>query len=535
MNKEQDENEKPTSLDPTAMLPDITLLINERDYLQEEVRSLRENLSNEHVRYTELKTLKNQQVCALTFKLAKAIRDKERALEEKDEINQKISSLQDRIDELEVQNSTLQDKLVALERQDSTEDNSSNDPPLANANMSCFAVTGAKNIHESNTSLHVNMEDNPPSDDKEPEQEEDHETADEPPGESEPVEGCPKEDFIEEFRKIQQELSDVKKNMSVVQALNEKLSNDLERLSDLKQTGTVSRSNSADRCSGVTDYTDSPVVCVEKTELHESGSDGSSDGESIDDSPNDTKRTEYHDISNGEVDFKKQLEQAMKELEDIRADNLEIKQQMNKMTTSSIDHQDFMRKTTNFTGKMLQEMKDREERRSRKASADSQPPLNLLGNRLDEIMKAVDDMTPVPPRPQSACLLASQSDPVPHRPQSACLLLASQSDFIPITQETQGNSRSHHKPINKPHGKLSDVTVYKSLTSGVAGLRKTSAPLQRDWKSTEFLAPKPKTSFSGSLGYRDYIQRHIVTSSSAIAKIRDLTPEELANQEQITY
>lgn len=625
--KDQEEQEKPASLEPNMVLPDITLLINERDYLKEELRTLREHFENENVRYTELKSLKYQQVCALTFKLAKAIRDKERALQERDEINKKYIFLQNRNEELDVQNATLQETLSAFEREYTSPDSQTAKKVLPSPKMSCFAVTGVlKSGIDHGNNKTIEVEENPTVDDGEPKMENhtmdteadrrddedgepkmanhtmdtetdrrDDEDDGEPGRENQTMEtqedkgddhtipgmnnlkfesDDEKEHFLAEFRNIQKELSDVKKNMSIVQCLNEKLSGNLEFLGEIRRTPAFLRSLSErsrkNACSSFTDYTDGkkehkmfifPDVSNEQNEMKDLGSSGEelsltpSKAQSKDDGGEsfgerrqmEVKKSqimEDHGISlspeNCEIDFKKQLEKAMKELEDIRTDNREMKLQINHMEFSTLDHKDFLRRTTDFTGEILKEMKDREEQRSRKTSVESQaspqPPLSILGTRLDEIIKAVDDMTYEPDVTPKECPVALAA-----RPHSAGIP-ANQSAFTPVVlpQEAPKNenaerSTASQKRRNIVHGKLSDASLYdrSSLTSGIAGFRKISEPLPKEWRSTEALSYKPKpTSFSSSLGYKDYIHRHIVMSSSAIAKIRDLKPEELGHTEQ---
>lgn len=597
--KEQEEPEKQEkleNLDPNKVLPDITLLINERDYLKDEVRTLREHLENENVRYTELKSLKHQQVGALTFKLAKAIRDKERALEEKEEIHKKFTLLQNKHEELLFQYSIQRDKAVAFGRDHHHYDGSIRKRALSVPKMSCFAVTGVfkspsspendrddENIEEhpidygeesSQQDQTTSVEETQEIEAKKDTTDEHKDDANAQLGSVSPSFTTDNESLLAEFRNIQQELSDVKKNMSIVQALNERLSSELEILEDIKKkpdfVRSISERSRKKACSSLSDFVDGkkepprkfvfPEVqqseslgdSVEKTEIRNlerkeedlASPPSESEKRELIGAKQDIRDREYasgedsntaasknHAVSDvstqhTEIDFKKQLEKAMKELEDIRADNRVMKHQIDRMAFSSPDHKDFLRRTTDFTGQILKEMKERGEQTSRKTSAESQPPLNILGTRLDEIMKAVDDMT-----------FESQITPK----TSHVVLTSRHLSTPPTPQETRQVESKEALSATKQkgriiHGKLSEASLYdrRSLTSGLAGLRKISEPLPKEWRSTETLSYNNplSTSFSNSLGYRDYIQRHIVMSSTAIAKIRDLTPEEIDHGEQ---
>ncbi|KAK3737038.1 hypothetical protein QZH41_001043 [Actinostola sp. cb2023] len=644
-NKDQDELNKQGNLHPEKVLPDIAVLINERDYLLEEVKSLREQLGNESVRYKELKSLKSQQVCALTFKLAKAIRDKERACEEKERVYEEIDSFQNKNAELEEQNEILRDKLRGTEIEytrlsneyeeerngmrgvSGDEDDKAQSPKnVLPRKMSFFAVTGIlknNNINE-NIDQKNDVEENP-NIGGETEKVENHVNEDQDSlspdmsaknfekihninenvyqefdvEESPNIGGDPQkenhvnedqyslspdmsaknfvndEDIVAEFRKIQQELIDVKKNMSIVQALNERLSNDLQLLDVLKKARALSRSDSErsrkNACSDFSDCTDGgtqeakifvfpgvsvekPVVLtIDKEQEHSAEELGSTPSTSTISNENDTeevvgeiqhkeeetpdKSTEERKMTasdNSGMDMREQLQKAMKELEEIRTDNREMKQQMRKMSKSTIEHDDFLRRTTQFTGNMLREMKDREEQRSRKTSEASQPSLSVLGTRLDEIMKTVDHMThdPAVAAQKAPIVLA----PIPRHATGIPTTPSAFSPVISIQDTTLPSSTPNQKRKHTMKSKLGEPSFnHERLTSGVGDLRKTIEPLLKEWKSTEALPAAPPTNFtSGSLGYRDYIQRHIVMSSSSIAKIRDLTPEEL-NNGQIRY
>jgi len=607
--KEQDEPDKQEkaldNLDPNKVLPDITSLINERDYLKDEVRTLREQLENENVRYTELKSLKHQQVGALTFKLAKAIRDKERALEQKDEIHKKYIILENKHEELTFQYSILHEKFSAFGRDQYQNDCLKRKRALSVPKMSCFAVTGvmrspssldsSRNTSVEDKSLVHGGESSQPSQNASVEQmqdmetkngaEEEHqETGTTELGSTSPTPDNGNESLLDEFRNIQKELSDVKKNMSIVQALNERLSSELEALEEFKKkpdfVRSISERNRKNACSSLSDFTDGkkepprkfvfPDVGVEHLDnnmektgvtLEKKEEDlalSAANEQDKNEMVHERREVDARENINGEeskvntpdqtdgmiptkhseTDFKEQLEKAMKELEDIRTDNRIMKHQIDQMAECSLDHKDFLRRTTDFTGQILKEMKEREDLRSRKASVESQPPLNVLGTRLDEIMKAVEDMTYEPrisPK-LSQVVLATR----PHS-STAPAALAAFTQIVPA-QEARRDANKEASSTNQKkrhiHGKLSEASLYdrRSLTSGIAGLRKISEPLPKEWRSTETLSCNPSSSsFNNSLGYRDYIQRHIVMSSSAIAKIRDLTPEELDHDEHFIY
>lgn len=136
---------------------------------------------------------------------------------------------------------------------------------------------------------------------------------------------------------------------------------------------------------------------------------------------------------------------------------------------------------------------------------------------------------PTPLSIESACLTSTvksalMSEPIP-RPQSAGLPTR-HSFFRQVNAEPRPLTEQKKRRFTT--GKLGEPSLghrHVGRLTKESGLKRPVDSLAKEWRSTENLPPR--SSVSGSLGHRDYIQRHIVMSSNAIAKIRDLTPEEL--------
>ncbi|XP_031570474.1 FK506-binding protein 15-like [Actinia tenebrosa] len=616
--KEQEEMAKSKDKAAGNSLDDtMTALLSERDSLLEEVKKLKEQLQNENVRYAELKSLKTQQVCALTFKLAKAMRDKERAIEENDSLKQELldirstrqvreeSVLENRSESVPLDVVEVKQNSIPLEEPQLYRKINDSDKNIPCEKMSCFIITGEP-IHKERCQKGVQEEvkqnlveksvvggepREPPEDASQGDENSDCSSSD-----TLSLSQCSfksdeqntKKKVMVEFRRIQKELLDVKKNMSMVQGLNERLSRDLQSLVDKKNSHPLVRSQSLRmRKNGSSDFPHDnvdgkrenlfvfPVTETTKKDQAKTTQDASTetevcgleqiDGlqkknesqderieqlnqESLEEIPGDglpvelesadcarSKDGDDKEIQANVIEVRKQLEKAMKELEELRADNKEMKKKINNIAFAT-DHGDFLRKTTQFTGALLKEMREREQKIERKTSRTTpkvkQPPLSVLGTRLNEITKTVDDMT----KPdstlsslESVCVTSTvesalMTEPIP-RPHSAGL---------PTTHIFSRQVDAKVKPLPEPKkrrfttGKLGEPSLayrHVGLISNDGGLKRLMEPLAKEWRSTETLSPRH--SFSGPLGYKDYIQRHIVMSSNAIAKIRDLTPEEL--------
>lgn len=585
---------------------EMTTLQSERDSLLEQVKNLKEQLQNENVRYAELKSLKTQQVCALTFKLAKAMRDKERAIEEKESLKQELQEIrsmrEERKDDLgsrpEVASLDVVDAQhnLGLEGPVLNKQENDSDKSIQLERMSCFVITGEP-IHKERVQEDVKRKMDEKSGSGVGEATEDISNGDENSdcsSDTLSLSQCSfksddqnaKKKVMVEFRRIQKELRDVKKNMAMVQGLNERLSRDLQSLVDKKNSHPLARSQSLRmRRNGSSDYptdsvdpkrenvfvfpaTETNSKAQVKTIVHDvstetdegleqiSASDKKSESlnerikcsnqEILEKVPDNTFSVELEPTTAAPsqdddkkrqanvIEVRNQLEKAMKELEELRKDNREMKEKINKIA-SSTEHEDFLRKTTQFTGALLKEMRERELKIERKMSKTipkaEPPPLSVLGTRLNEIAKTVDDMTKTDPTPlplESVCVASTvesalMTESIP-RPQSAGL--PTTHNYSLFRQEPK-----HHIEQKKRRfttGKLGEPSLghrHIGRLTHESGLKKSVEPLAKEWKSTENLSPR--SSFSGPLGYRDYIQRHIVMSSNAIAKIRDLTPEEL--------
>ncbi|XP_032236030.2 trichohyalin [Nematostella vectensis] len=218
--------------------------------------------------------------------------------------------------------------------------------------------------------------------------------------------GDKNQEVIAEFHRIQKELAEMRQNMAVVQALNERLSNDLKFLSEKrdvvirKSTGSrrVRRMASADKTnagSAPTKFIFPEVTKgdseqdVEKMKELETMKDDEKmkniEGKPYEDDiesfspPNENQRVEdktsavnaYEQWKDKEEDVRNQLSKALAELHSLRNDNKEIKEQMRTIAAStavpSASHQeeDFFLRTTQFTDGLLREMRARDLHSSR--------------------------------------------------------------------------------------------------------------------------------------------------------------------------
>ena len=289
-----------------------------------------------------------------------------------------------------------------------------------------------------------------------------------------------------------------------------------------------------------------------------------------------------HTMSEEFWDLKQQLKNALKEIEELRLENKEMKKVIQNLSSSAAE-KEFLQKTTKFTERLLKEMKEREAKmhvartasylekygldwgyrnpgstdlnQMRSAGDMNQSvgkktslPLKIIGAKLKELTKSVENMATDPELCQEnfseVCvpdfmgyeqrhpilngqfeLEESQIMPVP------CCETISQSTAFP-----QGNLRE-----NLPGGGYTSVENLgeKSFLAS-SNIQPQFSEEACAWKANKFQLStdreteersdyeSPRDNWRLRSDTRDYVQRYVVRSSDHIAKMRDLTPEEKA-------
>ena len=274
-------------------------------------------------------------------------------------------------------------------------------------------------------------------------------------------------------------------------------------------------------------------------------------------------------------DLKQQLKNAVKEIGELRLENKEMKKEIQNLSSSTAE-QAFLVKTTKFTDRLLREMKEREakvhvsrrhsayekygldreygyqgitelgqmrttgEVLNRSARRKTSMPLKLIGAKLKEITRSVENMAiDTDLRGETftdECavdfvdyehLLSTFND---HFELVESLTMAEESSK---TLAAQSAPFKHEKP-----GEISRGAGYTSMEK-FGGAESFLAPTKSQQQFTEKdcalkengfqLANRQEQSgFESPCASKDYVQRYVVRSSDHIAKMRDLKPEELA-------
>ena len=287
-----------------------------------------------------------------------------------------------------------------------------------------------------------------------------------------------------------------------------------------------------------------------------------------------------HTMSEEFWDLKQQLKNALKENEELRLENKEMKKEIQNLS-SSTSEKEFLQKTTKFTERLLKEMKEREAKmyvargvsylekygldrdyrnpgstdlsQMRSAGDMNQSvgkktslPLKIIGAKLKELRKSVENMATDPELCQEnfseGCvpdfmgykqrhpILSGQFGleeslimPVP------CCETVSQSTAFP-----QGNLRE-----NLPGGGYTSVEnlgeksflasskIQPQFSEEACAWKENKFQLNIDRETEERSDyDSPRDNWRLHSDTRDYVQRYVVRSSDHIAKMRDLMPEE---------
>ena len=254
--------------------PEVEYLTYQMESLQAEVSSLKKQLQEETKRAQELKSLKTQQVCALTFKLASAIRQREMAEENASKIKAEMENLKAHgasihggVDAIRsCQGSEEPGKLGKIHEEDgkfagdkeehgngSDNEDSKSDDTVVLCSRKVGITTSQNDIqkmiegkeegvcNESEDVSYNGYESSSAKDQRDLERrgvdveegvQENSNNSDGDFNKHQPYQ----ELVSQEFSRIQEELGEVKENMSVVQALNQRLSEDLQNFADAQKS-----------------------------------------------------------------------------------------------------------------------------------------------------------------------------------------------------------------------------------------------------------------------------------------------------------
>lgn len=279
-------------------------------------------------------------------------------------------------------------------------------------------------------------------------------------------------------------------------------------------------------------------------------------------------------------DLKQQLKNALKEIEELRVENKEMKKEIRNLSSSAAE-EEFLLKTTKFTDRLLREMKERESRvhvprglsvsekyglerkyscpgitelsqmratrdMNRSAAKKTSLPLKIIGAKLKELTRSVENMATDPelceetfsdvcaPGLVGKLRHPSLSD---HIDLEELLVMPEVSSETPPARRTPFK---HEKPGGVPRGG-SCTSVEKLGEERFLAPTKTQLQFTEEdgvWKENRFQVTdrhmqersgfdSPCNKWKLHSDTRDYVQRYIVRSSDHIAKMRDLTPEEI--------
>lgn len=287
-------------------------------------------------------------------------------------------------------------------------------------------------------------------------------------------------------------------------------------------------------------------------------------------------------VSEEVEDLKQQLKSALKEIEELRLENKEMKKEMRKLSTSAEENA-FLVKTTQFTDRLLREMREREakvhrthshshlenyglerdfpefsqmmQHRSVRRSEDflSRParrgtslPLKVIGAKLKEITRSVENMAMDPELSGQTLSETSapdfldfeQSSSHPNRSdhfemEEQLIVPAHSSErlaqtAVPFAHDTMREfSQGGHTSVEKlGEERFHDPSnTQPQLTEGDCGCKEKTFQLCNQAKERSVFE---NCRVNWNRDSRDYVQRYVVRSSDYIAKLRDLKPEELA-------
>ena len=289
-----------------------------------------------------------------------------------------------------------------------------------------------------------------------------------------------------------------------------------------------------------------------------------------------------HTMSKEFWDLKQQLKNALKEIEQLRLENKEMKREIRNLSSSAAE-EEFLLKTTKFTDRLLKEMKEREakmhvergvsylekygldrdyrnpgstymsEMRSagdmnQSVGKKTSLPLKIIGAKLKELTKSVENMATDPELCQEnfsdACVpdFMGYKQPYPSLngqfgPEESFVIPVPCSEtFYQSTAFPQENPREVLQnegctSVGKLRQKsfLASSKIQPHFSEEACAWKENKFQLNTDRKTEE------RSNYDSSCDNwrlhsdtRDYVQRYVVRSSDHIAKMRDLTPEEKA-------
>ena len=287
-------------------------------------------------------------------------------------------------------------------------------------------------------------------------------------------------------------------------------------------------------------------------------------------------------------ELKEELKSALKEIEELRQENKEMKKEIRKLSTSAEENEFFV-KTTQFTERLLREMREREakvhaqrahltcetyrldgdlsysrnpevssmrwlssaQRRSDECldrltqSKSSLSSLKVLGAKLKEITRSVENMAMDPELQRETLRQPARAPDLsyysPSSPYSIPL-----NDHLIITEQSITPARSSEvdKEMSRENSTMARTALEKLgeegnlVPSNTPLTEKDSVRRDKKFQITDH-APELLKNCGGSgtgdwhLDTKDHIQRYIVRSSDYIAKLRDLKPEEMTSDSKL--
>ena len=283
-------------------------------------------------------------------------------------------------------------------------------------------------------------------------------------------------------------------------------------------------------------------------------------------------------------DLKQKLTRALKEIEELRLENKEMKNEITKLSNTAEENA-FLVKTTQFTDRLLREMRERESkvqlartrsslvnygldadfsspgnveesdqmttlrnvRRSedflnRSVRSKGSLPLKTIGEKLKEITRSVENMAAMDPDLGGTLSATTERDFLDYDKQLSPNLNnrfeEGEQLIIPSysSERVAAESSSFRLEMPKENSRSGYTSVEKLREDGCHSPKDNGHQLtERDcvWKEKTFHVDSHAQELSGfdncrNDDPRDYVQRYVVRSSDYIAKLRDLKPEELA-------
>ena len=287
-------------------------------------------------------------------------------------------------------------------------------------------------------------------------------------------------------------------------------------------------------------------------------------------------------------ELKEELKSALKEIEELRQENKEMKKEIRKLSTSAEENEFFV-KTTQFTERLLREMREREakvhaqrahltcetyrldgdlsysrnpevssmrwlssaQRRSDECihrltqSKSSVSSLKVLGAKLKEITRSVENMAMDPELQRETLRQPSRAPDLSYySPSSPYSILL--NDNLKITEQSTTPARSSEvdKEMSRENSTMARTALEKLgeegnlVPSNTPLTEKDSVRRDKKFQITDHAPELLKSSGGSGSGdwhhdTKDHIQRYIVRSSDYIAKLRDLKPGEMASDSKL--